>query len=64
MPVEGRGLTSGMLPEETKSPEIGVSLSTPVSDSAVTEGTLHISEDAEAFGVTAEMQAEASCAGG
>ena len=56
MPVEERSLTSGALLEETKSPEIGVSLSTPLSDSAVTDRTLLASEDGDVFGVTTEIK--------
>ncbi len=62
MLVEERSLTSGVLLEETKSPEIGVSLSTPLSDSAVTDRTLLASEDCDVLGVTIETN-RASCAG-
>ncbi len=54
MPVEERSLTSGTFLEETKSPEIGKCLSTPLSDSAVTERTFLISEDCDVLGVTTE----------
>ena len=57
MPAEERSLTSGALLEETKSPEIGQCLSTPLSDSAVTEGTLLTREDIDALGVTTEITA-------
>ena len=61
MLVEERSLTSGALLEETKSPEIGVSLSTPLSDSAVTDRTLLASEDCDVFGVTTEMKQSVVC---
>jgi len=46
-----------MLLEETKSPEIGLCLSTPLSDSAVTEETVLTREDVNAVGVTTEIKA-------
>jgi hypothetical protein len=61
MPVEERSLTSGALLEETTSPEIGVSLSTPLSDSAVTDRTLLASEDCDVFGVTTETNRTFVC---
>ena len=61
MLVEERSLTSGVLLEEIKSPEIGESLSTPLSDSAVTDRTLLAGEVCNVFGVTTETNRAFVC---